>query len=230
MHTLLRARLPRPPTVDPGPVDEFDVCGMLRRVRRLADASQREFAAALGVSKTSVAAMENGQRRIDVLLLTRAAGLAGLRLALLDGAGREVGPMAADAVRDVGGRRFPAHLDTRRSGAGQRAYEPRRDRPETSFTYWRDRDARDARRRTAGTPADHHPVLPGDSPAGRRAARRLDAARTRAEERERRLVAGELTGRPDAFSCTCPPHCDELDDRSGPPVHAEDCPCSCDLA
>lgn len=208
----------------------FDVSGASRRIRRLADASQREFAAALGVSKSFIAALESGQRRTDVDLLARAAGLVGLRLALLDGEGWEVDPMSADAVRDLSGRRFPAHLDTRRSDEGTRLYEPRRDRPETSFTYRRDRDFRDARRRVAGTPTDHHPVLPDDSPAGRRAARRLHAARARAEERERRFLAGEPAGRPDAFTCTCPPRCDELDDRSGRPVHAENCPCSCDLA
>jgi transcriptional regulator with XRE-family HTH domain len=217
-------------STDAEPVEEFDAGGSLRRIRRLADASQREFAAVLGVSKSLIAAIESGRCGIDALLLGRAAAVAGLRVALVDAEGREVEAMADTAVRDLGGRRFPAHLDTRRSDEGRRRYEPRRDRPETSFTYRRDRDARDARRRTAGTPSDHHPVLPGDSPRERAAQRRDAAVRARARERERRFLAGEFAGRPDAFTCTCPPGCDELDDRSGPPVHTGDCPCSCDLA
>jgi transcriptional regulator with XRE-family HTH domain len=196
----------------------------------MADASQREFAAAMGVSKSSVAAMESGRRSIDALVLVRAAAMVGLRLGLLDAEGRDVGPMSADAVRDLAGRRFPAHLDTRRSDEGCRRYEPRPDRPETSFTFRRDRAGRDARRRAAGTPSDHHPVLPGDSPRERAAERQRAATRARTQDLERRFLAGAFAGRPDAFTCTCPPGCDELDDRSGPPVHADDCPCSCDLA
>jgi transcriptional regulator with XRE-family HTH domain len=217
-------------STDAVPVEEFDAGGSLRRIRRLADVSQREIAAVLGVSKSSIAAIEKGRCGIDALLLGRAAAVAGLRVALVDAEGREVEAMADTAVRDLSGRRFPAHLDTRRSDEGRRRYEPRRDRPETSFTYRRDRDARDARRRTAGTPSDHHPVLPGDSPRERAAERRDAASRARARERERRFLAGEFAGRPDAFTCTCPPGCDELDDRSGPPVHTQDCRCSCDLA
>lgn len=229
VHRIVLTHSVMNPTVDAAGMQDFDAGGALRRIRRLADLSQREFASTLGVSKSTVAAMESGSRGIDVVLLARAAALAGLQLALLDESGRDVGSMAATAVRDLSGRRFPAHLDTRRSDGPRGRYEPRRDRPETSFTYWRDRNARDTRRRTAGTPTDHHPVLPGDSPRERLAAQRRAALQAAAEERHRRLLAGELAGRPDAFSCTCPAECDDLDDRSGRPVHAADCPCSCDL-
>jgi len=51
----------------------------------------------------------------------------------------------------------------------------------------------------------------------------------RAAERERAFLGGERAGRPEPFTCICPPVCDELDDWSGRPVHAEQCPCSCDL-
>ena len=210
-------------------MQDFDLCGALRRIRRLADLSQRGLAVALGVSKSSVAAVENGQRGISVPLLVRAAALAGLRLALLDENGREVGAMAPDAVRDLSGRRFPAHLDTRRSDEGRWLYEPRRDRPETSFTVTRDRGDRDSRRRAAGMPPDHHLFHPGDSPRERQAARRREHLRRSAEERQQRFLAGELPAHPETFECSCPPLCDELDDWSGRPVHAADCPCSCDL-
>jgi transcriptional regulator with XRE-family HTH domain len=209
---------------------DFDAGGLLRRIRRLADVSQRELAAALGVSKSSVAAIETGGHGVDALVLARAAALAGLRLTLLDAEGREVAPMSAERVRDLGGRRFPAHLDTRRSDVGRWIHEPRRDRPETAFTFTRDRRHRDSSRRATGTATDHHPVLPGDSPAARREERRHAAARERARERGRRFLAGEFRALPEPFQCTCPPACDELDDRSGRPVHADDCPCSCDLA
>lgn len=208
----------------------FDLSGFLRRVRRLADLSQRELAAAASLPPSSLAHAEAGTRDLPVASLARIAAVAGLRLALLDGDGAEMSPMSSTAVTDRSGRRFPAHLDTLRSDEGHQRYEPRRDRPETSFTYWRDRAARDSRRRTGGTPTDHQPFLPGDSPAERIAERRRAAARARAEELERRFLSGETAGRPDAFTCTCPPRCDELDDRSGPPVHAAECPCSCDLA
>ena len=113
---------------------EFDLSGSLRRMRRLADLSQREMARRLDVSKSSVAAAESGVGGLDARVLARAAAVAGLRLALVDGAGTEVHPMAAGTVRDLSGRRFPAHLDTRRSDEGRWLYEPRRDRPESWFT------------------------------------------------------------------------------------------------
>jgi hypothetical protein len=155
--------------------------------------------------------------------------LAGLSLALLSPDGAPVPGMADDAVRDLSGRRFPAHLDTHHSDAGQGLYEPRRDRPETAFTFGRDRAGRDARRGAVGTPSDHHPVLPGDSPWERAAARRRDYLRSQAEERRRRFEAGELPPL-QPFDCSCPPDCDELDDRSGKPVHAPSCGCDCDVA
>jgi transcriptional regulator with XRE-family HTH domain len=71
-------------------VDEFDLTGMLRRIRRTADMSQRELAQALGIAPAVVSHAEAGRRGMAVGLLARAAALAGLRLVLLDEAGREV--------------------------------------------------------------------------------------------------------------------------------------------
>ena len=210
--------------------EDFDLCGALRRIRRLADVSQRELAAAAFISPAAVAHAEAGTRDLPVASLARAASLAGLRLALLDNAGSEVGAMSADGVRDLSGRRFPAHLDTRRSDEGVWLYEPRRDRPETSFTFNRDRARRDAGRRAAGAPEDHHAFLAGDSPADRAQARRREYRRGQEEERQRRFLAGELAHVAEPFVCTCPSACDDLDDRSGRPVHAAGCPCNCDLA
>jgi HTH-type transcriptional regulator/antitoxin HipB len=91
---------------------------MVRRIRRLADLSQRELSARIGISKSAVAAAESGRAGLDARVLARAAALAGLRLALVDGQGREVPGMDPDAVRDTAGRLYPAHLDTRYSDEG----------------------------------------------------------------------------------------------------------------
>jgi transcriptional regulator with XRE-family HTH domain len=210
-------------------VPAFDLPGAIRRIRRLADLSQRELARACELSQSVIAQAETGRRDLTVGTLAAAARLADLRLALLDCDGSEVHGMDADTVRDLGGRRFPAHLDTRRSDEVPWLYEPRRDRPATSFTVGRDRGARNSRRRQAGTPEDHHVRQPGDSPVERAAARRRAARREATEAFHRRLAAGEVPPL-EAFGCTCPAVCDELDDRSGKPVHAAECCCGCDVA
>jgi transcriptional regulator with XRE-family HTH domain len=206
----------------------FDLSGTLRRIRRLADLSQRELADRCDLSQSAVAHAESRQRDLPVGALVRACALAGLRLALLDVDGHEIAGMAADAVRDFGGRRFPAHLDTSHSDERWGRYAHRFDRPTPWFTVDRDRTGRDAMRRAHGMPDDHHPVRPGDSPQERRAARQRAARQRERDEYQRRLAAGEAPPLAD-FDCSCPPVCDELDDRSGRPVHAEGCRCSCDL-
>jgi transcriptional regulator with XRE-family HTH domain len=203
---------------------------MLRRIRRQADLSQRGLAQACGLSQPVVARAENGRRDFPAGALARAAELAGFRLVLAGADGREVTPMREDAVRDMGHRRFPAHLDTRYSEDdwwhGQHRYA--RDQP--WYTFDRERRLRDEYRRRCGTPDDHLVPHPGDSPHERAAERRRAYLRARAEDRQRRFLAGEFRDLPEPFQCTCPPRCDELDDRSGRPVHAADCRCSCDLS
>src|ERR1700712_803682 len=93
---------------DPG----FDLSGLVRRIRRTTGLSQRELAVRIEISKSAVAAAETGAGGLDARALAAAAGLAGLRIALVDGNGDEVDGMNSDAVRDRSGRRFPAHLDT----------------------------------------------------------------------------------------------------------------------
>ena len=206
----------------------FDLSGALRRIRRRADLSQRQLAAACGLSQSAVAQAESGRRDLPVGALVRAAEQAGLRLALLDDAGQEVPGMSPGAVRDSYGRRFPAHLDTAFSDEREGRYEHRRDRPRPWFTVDVDRTARDALRRRVGTPEDHHPVRPANSP-GERRARRPEAARQRRDEARRDRPARTAPGFPDGFTCRCPRACDELDDGNGRPVHAPGCPCGCDL-
>lgn len=209
-------------------MQSFDLSGVLRRIRRLADLSQRELARACGLSQSAVAQAESGRRDLPVRALVRAAEHAGLRLALVDAHGREVAGMAADAVRDRYGRRFPAHLDTHFSDERWGRYEHRRDRSLPWFAVDLDRGARDALRDLLGTPDDHHPIRTGDSPQERRA-RRQEAARQRRQEDRRRRLDAAGPPVPDEFACSCPPSCEEVDDGCGRPVHVPECSCGCDL-
>lgn len=205
----------------------FDLCSALRRIRRIADCSQRQLAEQLGVSQSVLSRAEAGARELPLSLLVRAAALAGLRLALVNRDGREVTGMATNTVRDLGGRRFPAHLDTRYSDEGWWHGPERYSRPQPWYTFDRDRAGRDAARSETGTPDDHQLPQGGDSPQARRARRREEALRKAAEERQRRFLAGELVRQPD-WVCQCPPECAELD-QGLRPVHAPDCPCGCDV-
>jgi transcriptional regulator with XRE-family HTH domain len=199
----------------------FDLCGALRRIRRIADLSQRDLAGAASISPSTLAHAEAGTRDLPVQSLARACAVVGLRIALLDENGDPVEGMADDSVRDRFGRRFPAHLDTRYSDEGWWHGPERYSRPVPWYTFDRDRGRRDARRSTRGTPSDHQLPQRCDGPAERAAARR-QAARLRGIEKAK-LRSEE------PFDCSCPPECDELDDRSGPPVHATGCRCGCDI-
>jgi HTH-type transcriptional regulator/antitoxin HipB len=173
---------------------------------------------------------ESGRRDLPVGAIAHAAETAGLRLVLVDDAGKEVPGMTPHGVRDMSGRRFPAHLDTRYGDQGWWYTPHRYDRPQPWYTFDRDRYVRDEYRAWRGTPQDHLLPQPGDAPEERAAARRRALLEARAAERERAFLAGELARRAEDFDCSCPPACDELDDRSGKPVHADDCPCGCDVA
>jgi hypothetical protein len=169
-------------------------------------------------------------RELTVGLLARAAALAGLRLVLVDAADREIRGMVDGTVRDMAGRHYPAHLDTRHSDEGWWHDAHRYSRPRPWYTFDRDRRARDGRRERTGLPEDHQLPQPGDSPTDRAERRRRERARIAAEERERAFLAGEFAGIDLRFDCRCPTACDDLDDRSGKPVHAPECSCGCDVA
>lgn len=208
---------------------DFDLRGALRRIRRIADLSQRELAEASSLSVSAVAHAEAGSRDLPVAALARAAERAGLRLALVDAAGVEVRGMHPDGVRDRGGRRFPAHLDTMLSEQRASRWEHRPHLRQPSYTFDRRDPEQDADSRARNRPDDHLLPQPGDSPEERAATRRREALRHSREERQRRFLAGDLRSDHVGFECTCLPGCDELDDWSGRPVHAEHCPCSCDV-
>jgi transcriptional regulator with XRE-family HTH domain len=215
-------------------VGSFDLSGALRRIRRTADLSQRGLAAACGVSASALAQAETRRRGLPVDVLDRAAALAGLRLALLDAAGEEVTGMADGTVRDGAGRHFPAHLDTRHGDVSWWHGPERYSREPPTYTFDRDREHRDTRRRHTGTPADHQVPLPGDALEARAAERRQAAWRRQEAEWERRRLAGELRDL-EGLTCTCPDGCTigpetgvvtraSIDDE-----HVPDCACRCDV-
>jgi HTH-type transcriptional regulator/antitoxin HipB len=88
-----------------------DVPGLVMRVRRTCDLSQRDLGAAIGLDHSQVARIESARRRVDLSLLARILSLAGMRIAVLDRDGVEVIPVPRDVLRDNAGRRLPAHLD-----------------------------------------------------------------------------------------------------------------------
>jgi len=213
----------------------FDLSGALRRIRRTADLSQRELAAACGVSPSCLAKAEAGRRDLPVDVLQRAAAVAGLRLALLDAGGAEAPGMADGAVRDGAGRRLPAHLDTRHGDVAWWHGPERYSRRPPTYTFDRDRDARDARRHVLGTPADHQVPQPGDALEARAAERRRAALQRQVADQERRRRSGRL---PDAdpFTSTCTDGC-VIGQETGVVTrasidaeHVPECVCRCDLA
>ena len=103
----------------------IDVPGLVMRVRRTCDLSQRDLAALLGLDQSRVARLESGPQRVDLSLLAEIFELAGMRIAVLDRNGAEVAPVPHDVLRDHAGRRMPAHLDVR----------PRHDRPTSALLH-----------------------------------------------------------------------------------------------
>ena len=139
--------------------------GLVRRARRAADLSQRDLAARLGVSQSTVARWETGQSSPTLYLVEQMLALSGLRLTLIDSAGEPVVPMREDAPRDRAGRRYPAHVDLDALGwwmppglhltvewldAYRRAAEERIPRIRYERSSWRD-----TKRTLLGVPDDH---------------------------------------------------------------------------
>ena len=210
-------------------MERFSLAGALRRIRRATDCSQRELAELLGISHATVAAAETGARDLRVGQLSRAAELAGLRIALVDREAREVPVMSGAAVRDRAGRRFPAHLDTRYGDEDWWHGPERYSRERPSWTFDRARGLRDERRRWAGTPDEHLAPEPGE-PLARRAAERRRAAEERRAEQRRRWLATAPAREPDwGTGCTCPPGCEYAEGRNEDLSHDEVCACRCDV-
>jgi len=100
--------------------DEFPADRYIRAARKLADFSQRELASRAGIPYSVVARVESAPERArvgDFALLLRAAGL---RMQIVDNAGREIAPEQRESagLTDRARRRYPAHLDVRPGKAG----------------------------------------------------------------------------------------------------------------
>jgi transcriptional regulator with XRE-family HTH domain len=94
-------------------IDDFPLSGIVRRVRRAADLSQRELATRARLSRTAIAAIETGSRTPSLRALSRILAAAKYRLVVVDGQGRLVLPLEVwQDTADGAGRRYPAHLDT----------------------------------------------------------------------------------------------------------------------
>lgn len=145
------------------------VPGLVRRIRRMLDVSQRGLAAILEVSQSVVARWETGRTSPRASMVERLLELARLEMTFRDReSGEPVEPMRADGARTHGGSRFPAHTDLRVAGW----WVPRRLRAMTSIeAFSRQRRSREAKdpaitystcpqwkrieRMLHGTPVDH---------------------------------------------------------------------------
>ncbi|KRE94793.1 hypothetical protein ASG76_10410 [Nocardioides sp. Soil774] len=117
------------------------VPGIVRRVRRILDVSQRGLAEILGVSQSQVARWETARTSPRVAMVLRLLELAGVEVRLTDrDTGAEVAPMREDGARKHGGSRYPAHTDLKAA----HWWIPRRLRSMTSVEAY---DARDRSRR-----------------------------------------------------------------------------------
>ena len=116
-----------------GPFDG-GVPGLVRRIRRILDVSQRGLAAILEVSQSVVARWETGRTSPRVSVLQHLLGLAGLKASFREGeTGEEVEPMRDDGARDRAGRRYPAHVDLTVKGW----WFPRGAESTADFLLWR---------------------------------------------------------------------------------------------
>jgi transcriptional regulator with XRE-family HTH domain len=179
------------------------------RVRRLADLSQRDLAARICVSSSTVGRYETGAACPSIEVFEQILALAGLRLLVVDERGDEVLPVSDDLVRDNQGRRFPAHLDVNPPDETpfERLAYPRYDRL-PARGWFRHRTIRDRR-------AEDHPYRqrPADHPT--------DAElRTRVRLMRGRQPVVEAPPRPEP-ECLCPDACFEG-------LCIVECPCQCE--
>jgi transcriptional regulator with XRE-family HTH domain len=94
-------------------IGDYPLSGIVRRVRRTADLSQRELAKHAKVSPATVGAIEAGSALPSLPVLQRILHAANYQVVVVDQAGRLVVPLEVwQDVADLAGRRFPAHLDT----------------------------------------------------------------------------------------------------------------------
>src|SRR5918994_6574144 len=118
-----------------GPFDG-EVPGLVRRIRRILDVSQRGLAELLEVSQSVVARWETGRTSPRASVVHHLLRLAGLHASFHDDeTGEQVEPMRDDGARDRGGRRHPAHVDLSVIGW----WAPSGMRSSIDYYTWQDR-------------------------------------------------------------------------------------------
>ncbi|MCW3812889.1 helix-turn-helix domain-containing protein [Micromonospora sp. DR5-3] len=147
------AATPEPERASPPMLTEpFNVpwpaAGIVRAVRRRADASQRELARFAGVHPTTIGRIEAGSLMPSIAMLRRIISVAGFRLAVVDDSGRVLKPMRDRAdLRDGAERRYPSHLDVVTDPEPGEWWADRYGLARPPETFYRDRAVRDALRR-----------------------------------------------------------------------------------
>ncbi|MFF0659088.1 helix-turn-helix transcriptional regulator [Micromonospora tulbaghiae] len=152
--TASAATAPDGPAAD-GPAlltEPFDVPfpapGIVRAVRRRADASQRELARFARVHPSTIGRIEAGSLTPSLTMLSRIVGTAGFRLVVVDEAGRVLKPMRDRAdLRDGAERRYPSHLDVITDPEPGEWWADRYGLARPPETFYRNREVRDWLRR-----------------------------------------------------------------------------------
>ncbi|SCE73965.1 Helix-turn-helix domain-containing protein [Micromonospora haikouensis] len=138
-----------PPAMLTEPFDiPWPAAGIIRAVRRRADASQRELAAYAGVHPSTIGRIEAGALTPSIAVLRRLLAAAGFRLAVVDEFGRVLQPMRdRDDARDGAERRYPSHLDTILDPEPGEWWADVYGLARPPETFYRNRSYRDAMRR-----------------------------------------------------------------------------------
>ena len=119
----------------------------MRRLRRIADLSQKQLAQAAAVSQPAIARIESGTLVPSFAVFQRIVRATGHYLAVVDEDGHVVKPMVdSDDVRNGAGRRYPAHLDTILDPLPGEWWADQYGLARPPETFYRDRAYRDARR------------------------------------------------------------------------------------
>ncbi|UFN94093.1 helix-turn-helix domain-containing protein [Micromonospora aurantiaca] len=126
----------------------FPAPGIVRAVRRRADASQRELARFARVHPSTIGRIEAGTLTPSLAMLSRIVGTAGFRLVVVNEAGRVLKPMRDRAdLRDGAERRYPSHLDVITDPEPGEWWADRYGLARPPETFYRNREVRDWLRR-----------------------------------------------------------------------------------
>ncbi len=103
-----------PSSAEPTVGGPLDLGVLLRGLRRVADLSQRQLAARAKVPRSAVSRIESGAIQDPRFRsLERLVVAAGGVVRIVDANGSPVDEIPHEHLRDMGDRRFPAHLDVR---------------------------------------------------------------------------------------------------------------------